>query len=156
MPNVTQLYAALCDAPYRADGIARGLRDFYGWMAEREHLSDALESEPFVVPLNGTGAATVIATQAVRLYAVEIISAGSAGFLTMYNLTAATVGVSAISMVIPFAANQSKFVPIYASGYDAANDFATGLTAGIVTAVASSTAIGTAVTGVKFYTDAAP
>ena len=155
MPNVTQLFSALCDAPYRGDGAVRGIRDFYGWISEKEHLSDAFEIST-VAPINGTGAATVIATQAVRLYAVEVISSGSAGFLTLYNLTAATVGVSAISMVIPFAADQTKFVPIYASGYDAANDFATGLTCGTVTAVATSTAIGTGVTQVTFFTDAAP
>lgn len=153
MPNPTQLYAALCDAAYQGEGVARGIRDSIGYFFERQHLADDLEVNTFA-PTNGTGAATVVATQAVRIYGVEIISAGSAGFLTFYNAAAATVGVTAIHMVVPFGATESTFIPFYKSSYDGV--FGTGCTIGTVTAVATSTAIGTAVTKVVIVSDAAP
>lgn len=155
MPNPQTLFQLQADAAYQRDGALRGWNALRQWVAEKEHFSDAAEMT-VTTPQNGTGAATVVSTQATRLYGVLIDSSGSAGFLVMHNSVASTVGVTAISMVIPFAANQSKVVSIFASDYDTANDFATGITIGTVTAVATSTAIGTAVNKVTLLTDSVP
>lgn len=153
MANAQTIHAWLCNAQYLGEGAARGFTDYMRWLGEKEILSDALEMT-VSNPQNGTGAATVISTQATRLYGVLIVSAGSTGFLSLYNAASGTVGVTARVDVVAFGTNQTRFVPMYDSNYDLL--YGTGLCAGLSTAVASSTALGTAPTAIYFLTDAVP
>ena len=153
MATVDQVYQLLCDAAYQRDGVNRAWLALKQYVAEREHQTDAAEFTS-VAPQNGTGAATVISTQATRVYGVMIEASGSAGFLSLYNAAAATVGVTAQHMVLPFFASTTHVYPIFCSNQDAA--FGTGVTLGTSTLAATSTAIGTAVTKVTLLCDAIP
>lgn len=155
MPNITAIYQAQCAQAYERDGLQDAQVDLKRTAGARQHFADDMV-RTVSAPTNGTGAATVVSTRAARLFEVEIDASGSAGFLTLYNLTAATVGVSALSMVIPFAANETKTVRLFPGSSTAGELGATGITCGTVTAAATSTAIGTAVNKVMFITSNAP
>lgn len=153
MSNASAFFQIQADAAYARDGVSRAWQAVKQWASEQEHFSDALESTS-VAPQNGTGAATVVSTQATRVYGVRVQSSGSSGFLVMYNAAAATVGVTAVHLGLPFGANEDVVVPFFRSTYD--NVFGTGVTIGTLTTVAGTTALGTAVTKVTLLCDAIP
>lgn len=147
MSNIQRIYQEECNEAYMRDGAQEANADLRRTAGQREELADAM-SRTVTTVANGTAAATVLSTAAIRLYKVMIQAAGSGGFLVLYNLTAATVGVSAINMVLPFTANETVTYRMHPGNSPTPWD--TGCCAGTVTAVATSTAITTAVTAVHF------
>jgi hypothetical protein len=152
--NVAATYTLLTKSSYERDGFQDAVIDVRRTAGRIEHLADDLTTT-IVAPANGTAAATVISTRATKVFLIEIDASGSAGFLTLYNATAATVGVTALEMVVPFAANESMTVRILPGSFSTGL-FATGLCCGTTTAAATSTAIATAVNKVMFLTSNAP
>lgn len=154
MPNVTAIYSAQVAQAYERDGVQDAQLDLKRSAGGRQHFADDL-TRTVVAPANGTAAATVISTRATRVFEISIDASGSGGFLTLYNLTAATVGVSTLSMVLPFPASETTTLRFY-PGSSTVPLFATGLCVGTVTVAVTSTAIGTAVNKVMFLTSTAP
>ncbi len=154
MTNVQTNYSMECRRAYERDGFQDGNNDLRRTAGRMQHYPDDLTLTT-VAPANGTAAATVIATRAAKVFEISIDAAGSGGFLTLYNLTAATVGVSTLSMVLPFPASQTTVYRLY-PGSLTVPLFSVGLTCGTVTVAVTSTAIGTAVNKVMFLTSTAP
>ena len=154
MTNVQTNYSMECRRAYERDGFQDGNADLRRIAGRMQHYPDDLTLTT-VAPANGTAAATVIATRAASVFEISIDAAGSGGFLTLYNLTAATVGVSTLTMVLPFPASETTVYRLY-PGSATVPLFATGLCCGTVTVAVTSTAIGTAVNKVMFLTSVAP
>lgn len=154
MTNVQTNYSIECRRAYERDGFWDGQLDIRRTAGRMQHLADDLTLTT-VAPANGTAAATVISTRATRVFEISIDASGSGGFLTLYNLTAATVGVSTLTAVLPFPASETTVYRIF-PGSNTVPLFATGLCCGTVTVAVTSTAIGTAVNKVMFLTSTAP
>jgi hypothetical protein len=154
MANPQSIYSTQVAQAYERDGFQDAVADLKRSAGARQHFADDL-TRTVVAPANGTAAATVISTRATRVFVISIDASGSAGFLTLYNAAAATVGVTAVTMAVPFPANETTTIRVY-PGSSSTGAFATGLTCGTVTLVATSTAIGTAVNKVMFLTSTAP
>lgn len=154
MPNVTAIYSARVAQAYERDGMQDAQVDLARTAGARQHFADDL-TRTVSSPANGTAAATVISTRATRVFEVSIDASGSAGFFLLYNAAAATVGVTAVEMVLPFAANESITYRIY-PGSSTTGLFATGVCCGTATLASTSTAIGTAINKVMFLTSTAP
>ena len=154
MPNVTGTYNLQVRQAYERDGVQDAVLDIRRTAGRTQHFADDLV-HTVVAPANGTAAATVISTRATRVFMISVDASGSAGFLTLYNAAAATVGVTALHMVVPFAANETTTLRVY-PGSSTTGQFATGICCGTATLVATSTAIGTAVNKVMFLTSTAP
>ncbi len=154
MANPATVHQLQCAAAYERDGYQDAVVDIERTAGARQQFADDL-TRTVVAPANGTAAATVISTRATRLFMVSIVASGSAGFLHLYNAAAATVGVTAVHMAIPFAANETTNVRIY-PGSSSTGQFSTGITCGTATLVATSTAIATAVSRIMFLTSTAP
>ena len=154
MTNIQAVYSAECRRAYERDGYQDSVADLRRTASARQHFLDDL-TVTAVAPANGTGAATVVSTRATRVFEIVIDAAGSGGFMSLYNLAAATVGVSALAMVIPFPANETTVVRFY-PGSSTIPLFSVGITCGLTTVVATSTAIATTVNKVMFLTSTAP
>ena len=154
MTNIQAIYQTEAARNYERDGYQDGNQDLRRTVGRMQHLADDI-TRTVVAPANGTAAATVIATRAVKVFEISIDASGSGGFLTLYNLTAATVGVSTLTMVLPFPANETTTYRLF-PGSATVPLFATGLCCGTNTVAVTSTAIGTAVNKVMFLTSVAP
>lgn len=152
--NVTTIYSQRVGQAYERDGLQESNAALARTAGQRRFFNDDL-TRTVVAPANGTAAATVISTRATQAFEVSIDASGSGGFLTLYNLTAATVGVSVLTMVLPFPANETTTYQIY-PGSPTVPLFSVGICCGTVTVAVTSTAIGTAVNKVMFLTSTAP
>ena len=141
------IFQQKCEESYHRDGVQEAQVDLGRTAGQRESIGAVLTRTRTTVQ-NGTGAATVITTAACHLYEVIIEASASAGFLQLYNQTAATVGVTAMNAAVPYAASETVTYRLYPG--NSSNQWGTGLCAGTSTLIASSTAVGTAPISVTF------
>lgn len=154
MSNVSTTYQLACTVAYNRDGYQDANADLRRTAGRSQHFADDLTAVTTTVA-NGTAAATVISTRATKVFEIAVEATGSAGFLMLYNAVAATVGVTAVHMAIPFPANETTVYRVF-PGSNATGMFSTGICAGTATLVATSTAIGTAPTKIMFLLSTAP
>ena len=147
LTNVATIFQQKCASQYLGDGAQEADNDLAATAGKREGISDGL-LRTCVVPQNGTGAAPVITTAATRLYEVVVVSAGSSGYLQLYDGATAAVGTTALTEVYFFAANTTKAVRQHPGNVDVAAGFTTGLCVSVATVAKASAAIGTNVTSV--------
>ena len=155
--NVSTFQQAQAAAQYERDGVQIARHDLRRTALAFEKGTDTLTRLVSSTIQNGTGAATVLLTAAMRLYSVTIVPSGSAGTLLLYDLTAATVTSTAAATAtykyaLSFAANESITYNLIPGNSPTGNasGFTTGLCAGYVTLTPGTTACGTTVSKVEF------
>jgi hypothetical protein len=156
MTNIQTTYNLLVRQAYERDGVQDAVVDLRRSAARSQFFADDLTMTT-VAPVNGSGTATVIATRAAKIFAISIDASGSAGFLQLQNNTSGVINStqSGLTMVIPFAANETMTLRLY-PGSQSTGVFSTGIVIGTCTTAVGTTAIATAVNKVMFLTNTAP